>query len=83
MTDSVFHGPPDLVKSAADEALSKGDSALGPRTLDGVSYVNIRSKDGQGSIPEGCVQTGPQLSQALLGMWFDAIPKTTPTETKE
>lgn len=66
MTDYKFHGPESIVKDALDGQ----KNVLGPRTLDGVSYANVRSEEAI-TIPEGCEQTGPELSSAILGDWFD------------
>lgn len=66
MTDYKFHGP----ESAVKDALDGQKSVLGPRTLDGVSYANVRSDEAI-TLPEGCEWTGPELSSAILGDWFD------------
>lgn len=93
--DYVFHGDPDKVNDKLNDIASdKAYSILGPRTLDGVSYACVRT-DSDFSIPEGCEVTGPELSAAILGSWFDisaylasqqaAIAKAeaAPTETAE
>lgn len=69
--DYAFHGDPDKVNDKLNDIASdKAYSILGPRTLDGVSYACVRTGNSF-SIPDGCEVTGPEISGALLGGWFD------------
>lgn len=72
MTDYLWNGPEATVASAIYEAdgktLKSGYSVIGPRTLDGISYVNLRT-DATLTLPTGLSETGEQLSIALIGTW--------------
>lgn len=75
MTDYLWNGPEAAVASAIYEAdgktLKSGYSVIGPRTLDGISYVNLRT-DATLTLPTGLSVTGKQLSEALIGTWAPA-----------
>lgn len=75
MTDYLWNGPEATVASAIYEAdgktLKSGYSVIGPRTLDGISYVNLRT-DATLTLPAGLSETGEQLSIALIGTWAPA-----------
>lgn len=75
MTDYLWNGPEATVASAIYEAdgktLKSDYSVIGPRTLDGISYVNLRT-DATLTLPAGLSVTGKQLSEALIGTWAPA-----------
>lgn len=90
--DYRFYGPPASVANAIGS-----EDHLGPATLDGISYVNVRT-DKPFTVPDDCKETGPELSAAILGVWYDPTapnaivpeqyqvthdPEQEPTETKE
>lgn len=82
MTDYLWNGPEATVASAIYEAdgktLKSGYSVIGPRTLDGISYVNLRT-DATLTLPAGLSVTGKQLSEALIGTWAPATTDATVT----
>lgn len=82
MTDYLWSGPEAVVASVIYEAdgktLKSGYSVIGPRTLDGISYVNLRT-DATLTLPAGLSETGEQLSTALIGTWAPATVTTTDT----
>jgi hypothetical protein len=63
--DHRWHGPPAAIAAAT---LGRPD-LLGPRMLDGVAYVALRSTAPL-PLPPSLARTGPQLSVALLGDWM-------------
>lgn len=70
--DFRFNGKPEDIQGCLKDADGKAlPDVLGPRTLDGVAYTNVRTEAGF-TIPSGCSTTGPELSAALLGDWFDS-----------
>lgn len=80
MTDYTLHGAPSdidalIYTGQTDEngvdILRTGLQVIGPRELDGVSYVNVRTGSTL-AVPEDVSETGPQLSAALVGVWSDA-----------
>lgn len=76
MTDYLWNGPVNVILSAIYEedgkTLKSGISGvIGPRTLDGKSYVNVRATVDL-ETPEGASVTGSQLSAAIIGTWFDS-----------
>lgn len=86
MTDYLWSGPEATVASAIYEAdgktLKSGYSVIGPRTLDGVSYVNLRT-DATLTLPAGLSETGEQLSIALIGTWAPATVEATTIASTE
>lgn len=80
MTDYLWNGPEATVASAIYESdgktLKSGYSVIGPRTLDGISYVNLRT-DATLTLPAGLIVTGEQLSEALIGTWAPATTDAT------
>lgn len=90
--DYRFYGPPASVSNAIGS-----EEHLGPVTLDGISYTNVRT-DEPFTVPDDCKETGPELSAAILGVWYEPtahkaivpeqyqVPHASeqkPTETKE
>lgn len=82
MTDYLWKGPEVTIAAAIYEAdgktLKTGYAVIGPRTLDGISYINLRT-DAVLTPPAGISETGDQLSAALIGTWAPA--EVTPVET--
>ena len=90
MTDYLWHGDaaaiaaltttteidPDTQKSVSIP--KQGISIIGPRILDGIAYVNVRT-DLSLSIPEGVEITGTELSAAVIGVWSDSPDDINPT----
>jgi hypothetical protein len=59
-----------LIYQEDGKTLKSGLEVIGPRTLDGVSYVNIRT-DQPLTLPDGAAETGPELSDAVVGIWYE------------
>lgn len=80
MTDYLFHGDPDLIGTTVFDSATDPDTQavtlqaksgfniIGPITLDGIGYANVRT-DSVLTIPDGLTITTPQLSTAILGDW--------------
>lgn len=79
MTDYKMKGPEKSISSTIyqedGKGLKDGLEVIGPRVLDGIAYVNIRT-DLTLTFPEDVAETGPELSSVILGDWFN-----TPTGT--
>lgn len=70
----------DLIYQEDGKTLKSGLEVIGPRTLDGVSYVNIRT-DQSLTLPDGAAETGSELSDAVVGIWYE--PPTDITQEGE
>lgn len=81
MTDYLWHGDPTAIANATTTTQTSDDGAtssvpkdglniIGPRILDGIAYVNVRT-DQELTIPEGISVTGPELSVAVIGIWCE------------
>jgi hypothetical protein len=64
MIDHRWHGKPEAVAAAT----AGHPNVIGPRTLDGVTYVCVRSESPLDSPPD-LSETGPELSMTVLGVW--------------
>lgn len=98
--DYKLNGPADAVAALVflkdGKTPRKGFQVIGPRTLDGLSYVNVRT-DNNLTVPKGIQATSPELSSALIGDWYEppteaelqamkaamGEPTATPEEPKE
>ncbi|HWL80114.1 MAG TPA: hypothetical protein VNR89_04115 [Roseomonas sp.] len=72
--DNLWNGPLETVAAAIEGQ----PNVLGPRDLDGVAYVNVRT-DAALPIPAGLKRTGPELSAVILGVWAVAEPEVQST----
>ncbi|KXV58004.1 hypothetical protein AD947_07390 [Acetobacter tropicalis] len=76
MTDYKWKGTPEaianLLYQGDGKTLKAGVQVIGPRILDGVAYVNIRTNDAL-TLPSGVSETGPELSDAVVGVWYDPL----------
>lgn len=74
MTDYKWKGTPEAISNVIyqndGKTLKNGLQVIGPRTLDGISYVNIRTNQTL-TAPEGVTDTGPELSDVIVGVWYD------------
>lgn len=92
MTDYLLNGDPAIIARATtttktnedgeiSSAPKAGMNIIGPRILDGIAYVNVRTEQSF-TIPAGVSVTGPELSAAVIGIWSDPIPVPTETNSK-
>jgi hypothetical protein len=80
MTDYLWHGDPAAIAGAVFDSATDpvthlaiqqpkpGLSLIGPRVLDGVAWVSIRT-DATLTPPSGVTASGPETSLAILGTW--------------
>lgn len=76
MTDYKVKGTQEVISDLiySDETTSTLKPSLqviGPRVLDGIAYVNIRTDEDLDISGAGISQTGPELSDAVVGVWYD------------
>lgn len=64
-------GMPDDISSFVSASKTAGADITPVRTLDGVSYVFVRCTQAL-SPPTNLSLTGPELSDALVGIFYDA-----------
>lgn len=71
--DYKVKGAPADVSAFVSAAEASGADVTPVRTLDGISYVYIRSKNAL-NVPGNLLKTGAQLSDALVGVFYDTYP---------
>ena len=89
MTDYKLKGTQEVISGLiySDETTSTLKPSLqviGPRVLDGIAYVNIRTDEDLDISGTGISQTGPELSDAVVGVWYDpSVIDVTNTGTEQ